>query len=748
LDDEKYLINDNYDTKEGDFFSKAYGSAITDSGNFNLYIECLDQDDNPVDTTINWNIPFGNITSTPITPDQNVTRYSLFDFKVRFNCTGAECGDVNTNLTLRNDSTQNITVPTSYAAGYPFFTTDNNPQTKVDDTCLEALKAGEYCDLTWKVNATWPSDSSWLLFGTAYSTDYSNVNYEVSSSTNLTIITDATPPNATIRILSYEGIESFTNSRIVTLELSYSDDIAVDKCRYASDSALTINDTVNNTLPGNYSDWESCTSVKEWVLNSLQGNRTAFYQVKDIYGNIGSANDTIEYRAVAGPTAPIVYDGTSSDIDWQSSNTSLSSNWFNSTDALYPTIYYEYKIYENGTCFTGYCSWIGTNTNTYVTVSNVNLTEGNNYTFEVRARNAKYIYSSTSFSDGVVVDITSPNMTMLNSTTHPEQNTTYAINDVTFIWNATDPVSGNVASNISGYSYSIDSTNNTIPDNTTETASNNVTLTDVADGTWYFHVKAVDNAGNPSTPLHYKVIIETAGASITLTQPTSPTSETSINVSGTVNKNSTVILYVNSVNVSTQNVSGTGATIGFTFTDVNLSTNSINSIYATATDASNITTTSNTVYVLQGVSANITAVDLKVEYTGLSGGTSQNRMKYVSDAAGIIGVATESDNLSLTTDFVANVAEKPVLLFITSSSATPADVDDELEDQEFFNLLLPNFAGRSFKSPDNYYLGTQLNYDDIAIQGDQDVGVGRFTLIIENKGLDDEGRPIVEVRII
>ena len=63
----------------------------------------------------------------------------------------------------------------------------------------------------------------------------------------------------------------------------------------------------------------------------------------------------------------------------------------------------------------------------------------------------------------------------------------------------------NIISGLKGYSYIIDTNPNTIPDNTIETVNgNNINFT-LTNKTMYFHIKAVDNVGNSSETVHFKV---------------------------------------------------------------------------------------------------------------------------------------------------------------------------------------------------------------------------------------------------
>ncbi|MBU0535367.1 MAG: right-handed parallel beta-helix repeat-containing protein [Nanoarchaeota archaeon] len=157
------------------------------------------------------------------------------------------------------------------------------------------------------------------------------------------------------------------------------------------------------------------------------------------------------------PTNPIVVDGPDYvDIDWFSNRTTLSASWYNSTDQH--LIFYSYIIFENGTCFSGYCSESSVYLNTSVTVPGLSLTEGMNYTFAIRARDSLFWYTPFAYSDGAVADFTAPE-SFVSSPTHPNESVWYNDGDVTLNFNATDSLSG-----VAGLSYLLDQNPGTGPD--------------------------------------------------------------------------------------------------------------------------------------------------------------------------------------------------------------------------------------------------------------------------------------------
>ncbi|MEA3281604.1 MAG: hypothetical protein U9Q68_03450, partial [Euryarchaeota archaeon] len=102
----------------------------------------------------------------------------------------------------------------------------------------------------------------------------------------------------------------------------------------------------------------------------------------------------------------------------------------------------------------------------------------------------------------VWVDAADPSAPAVSSPTHPDEDEWYTNNDPSFAWTAPSDTSG-----IDCYSYIFDQSVTTTPDMTCEPAGNSKSYTDVADGVWYFHLRAKDNAGNWGGADHCRVKI-------------------------------------------------------------------------------------------------------------------------------------------------------------------------------------------------------------------------------------------------
>ncbi len=88
---------------------------------------------------------------------------------------------------------------------------------------------------------------------------------------------------------------------------------------------------------------------------------------------------------------------------------------------------------------------------------------------------------------------------ILTSPTHLKQKQWYSNNNPKFTWSNPDGVSG--------FSYVLNKDSDTIPDNFSEGTATEKTYTGIADGVWYFHLKALGNS-QITDALHYKVNID------------------------------------------------------------------------------------------------------------------------------------------------------------------------------------------------------------------------------------------------
>ncbi len=99
-------------------------------------------------------------------------------------------------------------------------------------------------------------------------------------------------------------------------------------------------------------------------------------------------------------------------------------------------------------------------------------------------------------------DLVPPAITALASPTHPDAAVWYASGSPSFSWTASD------AGGVAGYSYVLDASPTTTPDAVVDTTASSASFTGLPSGEWYFHLRAVDAAGNWSGASHLKVCVD------------------------------------------------------------------------------------------------------------------------------------------------------------------------------------------------------------------------------------------------
>lgn len=454
------------------------------------------------------------------------------------------------------------------------------------------------------------------------------------------------------------------------------------------------------------------------------------------------------------PTAPIVYDGSlSADIDWFNTNASAAANWFNSTEDI-STIYYRYRFIEfNGTDNMTLVNWTSVGINAQVNVTNLSLTEGYNYTFEVMAYNPWGLNSSIAYSDGATLDITAPEAPNVTSSTHPDNMTAYADDDPVFSFDADDIAGSGVESGIQGYSYSLDTSSGTIPDDVLESGTTTQYF-NLASGTYYFHVKAKDNAGNFGNTSHYLFIVETEGVGVRIMSPLTGQffSYTPIDVTVDVDANASVYIVAmhndgSNYTSSAVQVNATAATGDYTFTGIELE-NGTNAVYAVANSSEGIVSTSSIIYVIYGATiVPVTNKTLRIGYT--SAGSQTNHIVYNSFTGYMLGFATENDDLTIATgspmSLMTDTEDYTVKVFMTRArNLNKIEVD--LDDDEFLDLVHPAFGFDTDVA--SYLIQNELRYEDVFLSGDDTVQSGTFNLLIRNNGLTSDGRVNLSVSII
>jgi len=307
----------------------------------------------------------------------------------------------------------------------------------------------------------------------------------------------------------------------------------------------TINGTLNVTYVNNYNNtpeisidgiiWQQPTTWNYHTWNTdVEEEGIHTIQVRDIDGSgeyVHSNLVIVIVRKLSG-----TYDATPpenltviDDGEWTNDKDSLHAKWY--AFDRESKVFYKYQVYDENTdtCIypvqTTNCSFNITSAawkdapkyglGEEATVENLTLDEGHNYTFRVVAVNSYFIFNATDpikKSDGIITDFSAPDKpTSLRSDTH-NNNSWSKIGNIEFEWQVPDdngPPSG-----IRGFSYILTPNPNETPDYVAEGDPSNLidelnhTYNGVVDGTYYFRVRAGDNAGNWGNYSQYIVKID------------------------------------------------------------------------------------------------------------------------------------------------------------------------------------------------------------------------------------------------
>ena len=354
-----------------------------------------------------------------------------------------------------------------------------------------------YCELT--VNNIVQKNSTNITKDTNQSLPYYTVLNGLQY-WNITCIDEAGNKNTTITYnvnkttqeaffltnIGFTGFENisqeYTYTRLVILNTILSP--TASECIYVNENSNLLN------------DWESCTLTKEWFLTEYDGlkNVTVLINHTGIdNGIIINLSDTINLQSNATnlDTTPPEKFNITDEGDYSNKNTTFTASWQVPFD--YETlltngkIVFDYELYDNTTS-NNITNWVHTE-NTSIVITNLSLLENHTYVLIVNATNPAG-YTTQSRSDGIIIDLTPPNIT--NITSDKPISVWTNNNSLIINFTATDNISG-----VKGYSIILDSQNDTIiEDDTTETISNSINYTPLDNGVYYVHVKAYDNANN------------------------------------------------------------------------------------------------------------------------------------------------------------------------------------------------------------------------------------------------------------
>lgn len=329
--------------------------------------------------------------------------------------------------------------------------------------------------------AQYKSDGSTVITSAAWTNETTVVLKFSMSSSNAT---DTLTPQVEVRT----NATSFTNAATHTgTPVAY--------------SGSPVEGTV--TVTGLSSD-----TIYHWQASATNAAGTSSWTAKG-----GSPDFGVDTTAPTTPGTPSTTTPTT--------DTTPTWTWTASTDASSGLTTPAYTVqWSTDSAFNTITGSSTSNTNSFT--HSVALAEGTWY-FRVRAADAQGNTSSFSSNGSAVVDTTAPTTPGTPSTTTPTSDTT-----PTWTWAASTDGGAGLASPAYTVEWSTDSGFGVITGSTTAASTTYTHTVALAEGTWYFRVRAADLAGNTSSNSSNGSVVIDATAPTTPGTPstTSPTSDT------------------------------------------------------------------------------------------------------------------------------------------------------------------------------------------------------------------------------
>ena len=268
------------------------------------------------------------------------------------------------------------------------------------------------------------------------------------------------------------------------------------------------------------------TDVVDWTNNSTDTsvtkagltltNGTTYYLSIRAADNVGNVSTIVTSDGITVDTdvpiiSSVIEGSTTTDIDYQNSDTTLIIVWTGS-DTASGIAQYEYAL-GTASAASNTVAWTNAGTATADTLTGLSLTEDSIYYLSARATDVAGNPSVVVSGDGVTIDLTAPAGTIVNDGTGDDIAYTGSDSTLSAVWPAfTETVSG-----ISKYEYAIGSSSGgtNVVDwmgNATDTSFTKTGLSTTSGTAYYISVKATDNAENESTTITSDgVIVDTGG---------------------------------------------------------------------------------------------------------------------------------------------------------------------------------------------------------------------------------------------
>jgi hypothetical protein len=301
-----------------------------------------------------------------------------------------------------------------------------------------------------------------------------------------------------------ETNQEYTSARNVLLKPVFSN--TANRCRY-------VNYDLSTRPPmdyGGWSTWESCTSIKIWLLSEGNGEKRVYYNVNYSSHVNSTFNDTIYYNYTGSgidataPNPARIIDG-----DFINAETIIKISWDNASDPesalLGIPLRYEYTLFlENGSILDYEFT---TQTRMDSDISQYDIEDNSTIFVNITVINSASLKARTK-SDGLIYDISPPQTLSLEGTIFNISNMKLVSiknipniwiysNSANLSWNASDPYSG-----IYGYSYVLSRDASSMPDRIPDGNINDFmeeearNFLNLYPGRYHFKIMPRDKAGN------------------------------------------------------------------------------------------------------------------------------------------------------------------------------------------------------------------------------------------------------------
>ncbi|MBN1935987.1 MAG: Ig-like domain repeat protein [Anaerolineae bacterium] len=232
-------------------------------------------------------------------------------------------------------------------------------------------------------------------------------------------------------------------------------------------------------------------------------------------GSVSTASDGVTVDT-GQPNSTVATTGYYNATSWPGRINGASTDDYAGVRHVQVTIYdTDAGLYWDGAAWAGALTWLTATdtTNWYYLLDRSNLLSGHTYSLQSRATDEAGNVEASFGINSFTYASQGPQAPVVASTTHPDQDTWYNHNDPILSWTTVSSVT------VAGYAYVLDQNPGTMPLAIENLWTDSISLPDVGDGAWYFHVRARDSANNWGPAGHYALHIDT-------TTPGAPTGVT------------------------------------------------------------------------------------------------------------------------------------------------------------------------------------------------------------------------------